>query len=325
MTDEVTGPHSKIEAEGAWNNDNPEDKISRSVPVWYDLDKYVIRRVDGKVVGIAGYSDKGTYAIMGGMKSKEGSRSWKPMSEKRLELIGDKPKIAGFRAKTIDNEKWKEKNRQVYNFDIPPEDEMGIDPKLIEQFRNRYGEDFGIKKWFDILKFVPTGFDTLGKLKILLVDDYLAIFTGKYLDDYEKRRAIRYEAFTASSVRKLIKKVESGEIVAGKTYRMYIKDDAKDFSQVLFDYITNPDDNIKQTGMKLSGIKFEGSEAVKGAFVFHHIDDGHDFFSQYDPIPFKYTGQTKPNHREKMGSRRKRQGDKPENVFALNQRRSTRR
>ena len=106
---------------------------------------------------------------------------------------------------------------------------------------------------------------------------------------------------------------------------MYIKDDAKDFSQVLFDYITNPDDNIKQTGMKLSGIKFEGSEAVKSAFVFHHIDDGHDFFSQYDPIPFKYTGQTKPRHREKMGSRRKRQGDKPENVFALNQRRSRRR
>lgn len=152
MTDEVTGPHSKIEAEGAWNNDNPEDKISRSVPVWYDLDEYVIRRVDGKVVGIAGYSDKGTYAIMGGMKSKEGSRSWRPMSEKRLELIGDKPKIAGFKAKTIDNEKWKEKNRQVYNFDIPPEDEMGIDSKLIEQFRERYGDDFGIKKWWSLIK-----------------------------------------------------------------------------------------------------------------------------------------------------------------------------
>ena len=98
MTDEVTGPHSKTEAEGAWNNDNPDDKINRSVPVWYDLDKYVIRRVDGKVVGIAGYSDKGTYAILGGMKSKRGSASWQPMSEKRLELIGDKPKIAGFSA-----------------------------------------------------------------------------------------------------------------------------------------------------------------------------------------------------------------------------------
>lgn len=156
MTDEVTGPHSKIEAEGAWNNDNPEDKISRSVPVWYDLDKYVIRRVDGKVVGIAGYSDKGTYAILGGMKSKEGSRSWRPMSEKRLELIGDKPKIAGFKAKTIPNEEWKEKNRQVYNFDIPPKDEMGIDPKLIEQFRERYGDDFGIKKWFELLKLNPS-------------------------------------------------------------------------------------------------------------------------------------------------------------------------
>ena len=152
MTDEVTGPHSKTEAEGAWNNDNPDDKINRNVPVWYDLDKYVIRRVDGKVVGIAGYSDKGTYAILGGMKSKEDSKSWRPMYEKRLELIGDKPKIAGFKAKTIPNEKWKEKNRQVYNFDIPPKDEMGIDSKLIEQFRERYGDDFGIKKWFEVLK-----------------------------------------------------------------------------------------------------------------------------------------------------------------------------
>ena len=77
--------------------------------------------------------------------------------------------------------------------------------------------------------------------------------------------------------------------------------------------------------MKLSGIKFEGSEAVKGAFVFHHIDDGHRYFSQYKAIPFNYTGKTKPKHGEKMGSRIKRQGDKPENVFALNQRRSRRR
>lgn len=168
MTDEVTGPHSKMEAEGAWNNDNPEDKISRSVPVWYDLDKYVIRRVDGKVVGIAGYSDKGTYAILGGMKSKEGSRSWRPMSEKRLELIGDKPKIAGFKAKTIPNETWKEKNRQVYNFDIPPEDEMGIDSKLIEQFRDRYGDDFGIKKWQMVLK---RRFTSLNEM-----EDWLRIF-----------------------------------------------------------------------------------------------------------------------------------------------------
>ena len=44
------------------------------------------------------------------------------------------------------------KNRRVYNFGIPPEDEMGIDPKLIEQFRERYGDDFGIKKWFEVLK-----------------------------------------------------------------------------------------------------------------------------------------------------------------------------
>ena len=50
------------------------------------------------------------------------------------------------------NVKWKDMNRLVYNFDIPPEDEMGIDPKLIEQFRERYGDDFGIKKWWSLIK-----------------------------------------------------------------------------------------------------------------------------------------------------------------------------
>ena len=29
---------------------------------------------------------------------------------------------------------------------------MGIDPKLIEQFRERYGDDFGIKKWWSLIK-----------------------------------------------------------------------------------------------------------------------------------------------------------------------------
>lgn len=152
MTDEVTGPHSKMEAEGAWNNDNPDDKVSRNVPSWYDLDEYVIRRVNSKVVGIAGFADKGDYAILGGMKSKEGSKSWRPMADKRLELIGNKPKIAGFKAKKIPNETWKEKNREVYDFDIPPEEDMGIDEKLVDSFRERYGEDFGIKKWWQLIK-----------------------------------------------------------------------------------------------------------------------------------------------------------------------------
>ena len=114
------------------------------------------------MVGIAGYSDKGTYAILGGMKSKEKSRSWKPMADKRLELIGDKPKIAGFRTKktterTVGVEEWKQKNRDVYDFDIPPEDTMGIDEELIEQFKQRYGDDYGIKKWFELLKLNPFG------------------------------------------------------------------------------------------------------------------------------------------------------------------------
>ena len=69
---------------------------------------------------------------------------------RKTELIGDKPKIAGFKAKTIPNEEWKERIDRCIIL-IYPEDEMGIDPKLIEQFRERYGDDL-VKKWFEVLK-----------------------------------------------------------------------------------------------------------------------------------------------------------------------------
>jgi len=210
VTEEVTGPHSKIEAEGAWNNDNPEDKISRSVPVWYDLDKYVIRRVDGKVVGIAGYSDKGTYAILGGMKSKEGSRSWKPMANKRDELIGDKPKIAGFRTKetterTVGVEEWKQKNRDEYKFEIPPKDTMGIDEELIEQFKERYGDDYGIRKWFELLKINPSNdikkFDWRYGLASQYKSPKLSTFN---IEDKSSRLGENFIDFTNNLSRKIV-------------------------------------------------------------------------------------------------------------------------
>ncbi len=150
--EQVSGPHTKEEAEEAYNADNPDDKINRDVPEWYELDQYVIRRVNGKVVGIAGWADKGNYAILGGMKSKEGSKSWKPMANKREQLIGDKPKIAGFRPKKIPLERWKQKNRTEYDWEIPPEDTMGIDEEMLANFTERYGDDFGIKKWWDLIK-----------------------------------------------------------------------------------------------------------------------------------------------------------------------------
>ena len=76
-------------------------------------------------------------------------------------MIGDKPKIAGFRTKqtsqrTVSVEEWKQKNRDEYKFEIPPKDTMGIDEELIEQFRERYGDDFGIRKWFELLKLNPS-------------------------------------------------------------------------------------------------------------------------------------------------------------------------
>ena len=74
------------------------------------------------------------------------------MANKREQLIGDKPKIAGFRPKTISIETWKKKNRDEYDWEIPPKDNMGIDEELVANFTERYGDDFGIKKWWDLIK-----------------------------------------------------------------------------------------------------------------------------------------------------------------------------
>ena len=282
MTDEVTGPHSKIEAEGAWNNDNPEDKINRSVPVWYDLDKYVIRRVDGKVVGIAGYSDKGTYAILGGMKSKEGSKSWKPMSEKRLELIGDKPKIAGFKAKNIPNEKWKDMNRQVYNFDIPPKDEMGIDSELIEQFKQRYGDDYGIKKWFELLKLNPSG-DYGEDARIRDKADSGTAYTKQ--PESEGKTAIMFSPHYMASLsrNKKTDKVINAEIEnklqdlvsgTGDYYWFYLNANVADFSFGMIQIIRGQNTRIPRTKIKVKSLLDENRKPYQNVILFTHSNAG---------------------------------------------------
>ena len=39
-----------------WNRDNPNDPFSRSAPSWYDIQNWLVRTIDGEVVGIAGYT-----------------------------------------------------------------------------------------------------------------------------------------------------------------------------------------------------------------------------------------------------------------------------
>ena len=49
-----------------WNRDNPEDPFVRKAPSWYNIENWILRTVDGEVVGMAGYTDMGDYVIFGG-------------------------------------------------------------------------------------------------------------------------------------------------------------------------------------------------------------------------------------------------------------------
>ena len=62
---------SQQDAFDMWNRDNPDDPFVRNVPSWYDLDNWIVRTNDGEVVGVAGYSDKGDYGILGGLKARD--------------------------------------------------------------------------------------------------------------------------------------------------------------------------------------------------------------------------------------------------------------
>ena len=332
MTDEVTGPHSKAEAEGAWNNDNPDDKIDRKLPVWYDLDKYVIRRVDGKVVGIAGYSDKGTYAILGGMKSKEQSRSWIPMANKRDELIGDKPKIAGFRTKqtsqrTVSVEEWKQKNRDKYKFEIPPKDTMGIDEELIEQFRERYGDDFGIRKWFELLKLNPSG-DYGEDPRIRDKSD-----SGTAYTKHPKSQGDAAIVFSPHYMKSLRRNKKSDKIIndevesklqnlvseTGNYYWFYLNSNVADFSYAMVQVIRGKNRRIPRTTVRVKNLLDRNKKPYETVILFTHSNAGryeqkgkrgqYKYPANAEKVDINFNG-IKQGHK-KQGERIRRQGNEP--------------
>ena len=47
----------------------PPDPFDRQAPSWYDLTDWVIRVNNGFVVGMAGWSDFGDFALLGGLKA----------------------------------------------------------------------------------------------------------------------------------------------------------------------------------------------------------------------------------------------------------------
>ena len=144
---------SQEDAIHMWNRDNPDDQFTRNVPAWYAMQNWVVRTIDGEVVAIAGYTDMGDYAILGGMKARargqpKAGKNWKPLLQYRKDKVGNKPKIAGFRATKIPQAKWTAMNERA---GYQREDTMGIPQELIDKFRERYGEDWGIMKntsWF---------------------------------------------------------------------------------------------------------------------------------------------------------------------------------
>ena len=110
---------------------------------------------------------------------------------------------------------------------------------------------------------------------------------------------------------------------AGRGQWSYINDDAKDFTHVIFDRLTSPNNYITRTNPpKL--VKDIGKDPATGkditeAVVFHHISDK-DFDAPDKNKKFDvfYKG-IKPNHLEKIGSTEKKRRNKnkePKDIFS---------
>jgi len=148
-----------------WNEDNPNDLFSRGGTfhsISGDLENWLIRIVNGKVVGISGFTIHGSFAYVGGNKAREGTKgNTVAMSEEREKWIQKRPKVAGFTAKSGSQEAWLAKLRE-WKWNINPDQYEGVPEEVITTMKEKYGENWGIKKgmrnvsWENILKkFVP--------------------------------------------------------------------------------------------------------------------------------------------------------------------------
>ena len=120
--------------------------------------KYYGRVIDNKLVGVTGMIDKEDYVILGGTwihpqyrrdtpKHKEHGSSWAKIKMRRENEIRGRPKIAGFRFTGEDKsfeQEWIDKNKKIFTLDSHED----IPEEMVNQFRERYGDAWGIAKMF---------------------------------------------------------------------------------------------------------------------------------------------------------------------------------
>jgi|8_EtaG_2_1085327.scaffolds.fasta_scaffold111164_1 hypothetical protein len=126
---------------------------------------YLIALDGDKIVGYAGWIDKGDYNIGGGIRVREEYRGQKissKLTDKRQEKIKDKPAIEMINTKTMDKQvfisKWKRRG-WVINPDteeVPSE----IPKEMVEDFRKKAGSNWAVysptmmaKAWNILCKF----------------------------------------------------------------------------------------------------------------------------------------------------------------------------
>lgn len=149
-----TAIHSFEEMKRKWDEDNPDKPYERSPEIsgWYDLDKWLVRVTDeGKVIGTVGWREEPKYILLGGLRGRDDlghTGNYKALTAARQERLPQgKPQIAGFKAGRGSQEDWVKTQSQFYN--INPTDTQGIPEELIGKLKERYGNDWGIKKAWD--------------------------------------------------------------------------------------------------------------------------------------------------------------------------------
>ena len=146
--------HSFDEMKRKWDRDNPDMPYERDAELsgWYDLDKWLLRVTDdGKVVGTIGWKEEPEYVLLGGLKGRDDlghKNNTKELTAARQERLPEgKPQLAGFKAGRGSQGDWVKTQSRFYN--INPTDTKGIPQDVIDKFKQRYGEDWGIKKAWD--------------------------------------------------------------------------------------------------------------------------------------------------------------------------------
>jgi len=152
-----------------WNTDNPNEPYARAaeVPSWYDLNEWIIRVDDNdKTISTTGWNEHPEYVMVGGTQSIQGSAKGHmadlfPYREKKIP--SNKPQLATFTnaprwIAASEGIGWKIENKSKELLDSVPENIV----KKIKEYAEDNNVAWGIKpaneikKWFNILKRVPT-------------------------------------------------------------------------------------------------------------------------------------------------------------------------